>query len=181
MFGLTHNSGNRRARGMELKGQLVKALLALTIAAGVVLAGAGTAGAANYPPGNVVCNPSARTVTAYPNNSLTSWYGGRETVYFKPDLYRWNGSSWILSTATAPWLRAVADNMGVLPWHTWGGPTWYWVNSQTNGILEHWTFTVAPGYYKVVDEYNWVSTGRTIGVWASTYHTNGSSGSYCTI
>jgi hypothetical protein len=162
--------------GLTQKKHLVKALLAFALATGVVLVETGTAGAVD-PPGPVACNSGARTVTAYPNNLLTSWYGGRETVYFSPDLYKWNGSSWAIYDPTAPWLQAVANGNGVLPWHL--GGTYYWVDSRTNQILEHWTFSVAPGSYKVVDYYNWASTGQTLGVLATMY--NRSPASYCTI
>ena len=164
--------------GLTNKKHLVKALLAFALATGVVLAETGTAAAAG-PPGPVSCNSGTRTVTAYPNNRLTSWYGGRETVYFSPDLWKWNGSSWARYPSTAPWLRAVADITGVLPWHTWEGETHNWVDSRTGQILEHWVFNVPPGSYKIVDYYNWATTGQTLGVLATMY--NGSAGTYCTI
>jgi hypothetical protein len=76
-------------------------------------------------------------------------------------------------------LRAVADINGVLPSRTWQGVIYYWVDSRTNQIREHWQFSVGPGSYKIVDYYNWESTGQTLGMLATMY--NGSYSSYCTI
>jgi hypothetical protein len=80
--------------------------------------------------------------------------GASEAVYWQPDLYRWNGSSWQLYRY-APWFHAVANSRGVIS-------QWYAV---TNYPITQWKWgpLTDPGYYMVANYYQWQNGSQTSG------------------
>jgi hypothetical protein len=157
MFGLTHNSGNRRARGMDLKRGLVKVLLAVVLVGGVALAGTGTAGAsasrAAYNPYKEI-GPAATCETYFDANwqpfhrmvavSTPTMYSTRGRTYrvsWRPLLYKWNNGlrQWKLDQA-GPTIFGIASLGTPLP--------------SFNGFP-----AVAGNYYRVAIEFRWYRHG----------------------
>ena len=99
---------------------------------------------------------------------MTSISGASEAVYWQPDLYRWNGSSWQLYRY-APWFHAVATSNGVIP----GLLGFKWFAPDNNAILhQKWGYLPA-GYYTVLNYYQW-QNGSKASSW-SNYSGGGSS------
>ena len=143
--------------------------LAVIAAAAAALAVPSLASAFADPAGPVNCGfHGFNTITAYPSNDVTSWFGGRETVYFSPNLQRWNGSAWVDYDTSEPWLHATTSSARVLPMNL--GGVYYWENARGH-IQEYFTFTpLHVGAYRVVDFYYWPSSDRQLSVVASTYY-----------
>ena len=151
MIGRMHTRTNR-------KNQLVKALVALTIASGAVLAGAGTAGASSsraaYNPYKEIA-PAATCETYFNANwqpvhrmvsvvtpTMYATTGGTYRVSWQPFLYKWNSSTrkWALDQA-GPVLVGIASLGTALPSFD-GFPT------------------VAGNYYRVAVAFRWYRNGH---------------------
>lgn len=118
----------------------------------------------SYHLNSVACRDSTLLATAplggqYGN--VTSWFGGRETVYWRSQLQKKSGSGgWYLINNRQPWLKGVANAAGILPFNL--GGTYYWVNSRDNLILEHHTYVNLPaGTYRVKEYFYWPRSGVT--------------------
>jgi hypothetical protein len=167
---LTLRSSRYRVRG--LIASLIMAALACTL---LVLPSAAPAQAATlgtaYPRGFdcVVLAGAGRQVRAYPP-TMTSITGYTETVYWSPDLYRWNGSSWALYDNSKPWFNASADLNGTH--YQWTrGSTWFWPNGNPVNYAAY--NNLPAGSYAVKDYYMW-SNGWQSSAW-SPYLGGGSS------
>jgi hypothetical protein len=119
----------------------------------------------------VILSGAGRQVRAYPP-TMTSISGYTETVYWSPDLYRWNGSSWVLYDGSMPWLNASADANGT---HYQSGRygTWFWPNGNPINFA---AYNYLPAGSYAVKEYFMWSNGSQTSAWS--YYWGG--GSYCT-
>jgi hypothetical protein len=142
---------------MELKGQLVKALLALMLAGGVTLAGAGTAGASasrtSYNPyKEIVLGATCETyldanwqpfhrMVAVSTPTMYSTLGRTYRVSWRPLLYKWNSE----------WKRWTLDQ---------AGPTIVGIASLGTALPSFTGFpAVAGNYYRVRIEFRWYRNG----------------------
>lgn len=138
---------------------LTRSLVTVVLATAVLLTLlpllAKPAAAAGYATsGGFGCDTQMRRVLAFPPQ-MTSTAGQAQVVYFSPDLYRWNGSSWRLYDGSRPWYWGVANGYGVQYNANLHG-NWF---VQTNA-LRFVPFAGLPsGYYRVADYYRWGATG----------------------
>jgi hypothetical protein len=139
------------------------AIAALAVAAPV--ASASDSSLPSHSAGAVTCARGA--VSGIPSISVEApqMYGtsySSEAVGYRPALYRWNGSQWILFR-TGTWHTAVTSAGG----HITPGPLF---TGESLG-------TVGSGYYAVMIQYWWSSTGVVHNDFATRY--NGAAASYC--
>ena len=84
-----------------------------------------------------------------------------ELVKWSPDLYRWNGSAWVLYNGSAPWYQAVTSSYGYCnfqfsSWITMGG----------SPVQFHRFGALPVGYYAIKHYMQWPSLGRTHADWS---------------
>ena len=97
-----------------------------------------------------------------PNGNVTSWYGGRETVYWRSQLQQYYGGRWHIVDNHFPWLKGVANAAGILPFNLYMGSTYYWVNPKTGNPLEHHEYRGLPhGTYRVKEYFYWPRARQT--------------------
>jgi hypothetical protein len=147
-----------------MRHRLVGAVMALALGCTVlVLSSAQPAQAAlfTYQPQGFACRAGGQ-LQAFPPK-MTSVSGGLETVWWSPDLYRWNGTTWAPYDTSKPWYWAVANGNGVVNQQYTLGGTWFQPN---NFSLISATFNNLPaGYYRVLDYYAW-SNGARASAWS---------------
>ena len=103
---------------------------------------------------------------------MTSTSGGLEKVYWRPYLYRWNGSSWALWDTSLPWYYAFATGNGTV-YQQLLYSTWFKTGSGAAIVTANFG-PLYPGYYRVFNNYQW-SNGASAGSWSSV----SGGGSYC--
>ena len=137
----------------------------------------------SYRSGGAQCGitGNGRTVTAHPPmpgwGIMTSWYGGRETVYWTSVLQRYSNGYWYTVDNSRPWLTGAADARGQLFFPI---GSYYWTSTQTGWKLEHHEYSgLYSGYYRVVEYFYWRASGVTRALLTSVY--NSRSASYCTL
>lgn len=112
-----------------------------------------------------------RQVNVYPPQ-MTSISGGLEYVYWSPDLYRWNGSTWALYDNSQPWYYAFANGNGTV-YQQLLYSTWF--KTSSNAAIVSVNFgPLYPGSYAVFNTYRW-SNGASAGTWSNF----SGGGSYC--
>ena len=149
------------------------------LAAGtLVLAGTGSASAATLGTASSrgfdcrVMAGAGRQVAAYPPQ-MTSLSGNLEKVEWYAELYRWNGSSWVLYSTNpsqyywtgSAWVKYTAPQMDYAIAN--GNGTVYqqllyttWFAPNGNPVVMFAAFNNLPnGYYAVVDHYRWTNGG----------------------
>jgi len=161
-----------------MRHRLVGAVMALALGCSVLVlssaqpAQAATLGTAWTKGFSCTLAPGWRQVNAFPPQ-MTSISGAVEYVYWSPDLYRWNGTSWYLYDGSKPWYWAWANSNGVVYRPDQPG-TWFAPN---NIGIQYAPYNNLPaGSYKVVDYYRW-SNGATSSAWS---YFRGDGGPYCT-
>jgi hypothetical protein len=111
---------------------------------------------------------TSHTVRVYPPTGVNSTNGGLETVYWSPDLYRWNGTAWVLYNGSQPWYWAVANTGGLT--RDVSGYVWHAPNNFGQTVVVY--NNLPAGYYAVRSYlYNWGW------VWSLVYGTT--STNYC--
>ena len=102
-------------------------------------------------------------------SKAVSCYDAQE-VRWSPDLYRWNGSSWVLYNRSAPWYAALTSSGGYCYMQAFYG---YWWNTVTYRTLLFHRFGSLPrGYYYAIKNYMyWRSLGRTHVQWSDVFRT----------
>ena len=81
-------------------------------------------------------------------------YGGWETAYWSPDLFRYTSTGWKLYDATKPWYSVAVNANGM---QTVNGIRWY---ARTNGTMSPTNVppsfnNLPPGYYAIKQFYQW--------------------------
>jgi hypothetical protein len=102
-----------------------------------------------------------RYMRSYRN--VTCWNG--ELVKWSPDLYRWNGRSWVLYDGTAPWYQAVTSNSGYCPF-AYGA---VWLAPNGGAITFRRIGKLPIGYYAVLHYMYWATLGRTHTEWSNVF------------
>jgi hypothetical protein len=120
---------------------------------------------------NCLIGSWGRQVNVYPPQ-MTSISGGLEAVYWSPDLYRWNGSNWVLYDGSKPWFYAFANSNGTV-YQSLLYSTWFTKGSNAAIISVNFG-PLHPGYYRVFNYYSW-SNGASASSWSNT----SGGGSYC--
>lgn len=104
-----------------------------------------------------------------PNGNVTSWYGGRETVFWRSQLQAYWGGQWHIVDNSFPWLKGAVSAAGILPFNL--GGVYYWVNSRTNNILEHHEYRgLSHGSYRVKEYFYWPASKQTRSSYARYYN-----------
>jgi hypothetical protein len=146
------------------------AALGLSVAAP---AASQAAGASTY---GFVCNGSYNWVREnWPNIKADT--STNINVYFKTDLYRWNGASWV-RVSVGPWYNGVSNSQGRKSLGTFGGLPYYFV-TMSGGIPPQLgaTYTnLTDGYYAVYEYYQAGSQ-----TWSNWSVVNGTTSTYCAI
>jgi hypothetical protein len=107
--------------------------------------------------------------------NMVSWYGGLESVRWSPDLYRWNGSQWVLYDGSKPWYQASVNRYGLL---TGSGQTGspIWQNTSTRKWVPNdggpSFYNLPRGYYMVAEHYWWMKPNVAHSQWAYFNDTN---------
>ena len=119
-------------------------------------------------------------VSAKPPGVFAPYYGGLETVWWKADLYRWNGSGWA-HVSTMDWHQAATSQYGLRPYNGLTGGE-IWMNSRSRNMLrnDQWIRWggLSRGHYTIMNRYYWQASG----VHHSEQGFYGTTGySYCTI
>lgn len=148
------------------------AMLALLTAAmiglGAAPASAATLGTAWASP--FYCDYSYGDTVYLNPPTMTSISGASEYVYWQPDLYIWNGSSWQLYYY-GPWYHAKATSYGV----SVGLMGFKWFAYDNNAILQQKWGNLPAGYsYAVKNYYQWQN-----GTQASSWSSYSTGASYC--
>jgi hypothetical protein len=164
----------RTLRSLRMRHRLVGAVMALALGCTVlVLSSAQPAqAAATYRSNGFGCGNwgAGRQVNAYPPQ-MTSVSGALEMVYWSPDLYRWNGTTWAPYDTSKPWYYAAATSNGVVTQQLRFG-AWFQPNDTP---LNFAIFRpLHSGYYAVVDYYRW-SNGASTSAWSYVRSTNSGS------
>lgn len=134
-----------------------------------------------YRTNGVSCSGSMVTAVAplagqYGN--MTSWYGGRETVYWRSQLQVYRSGTWYVANNGQPWLTGVANAAGILPFYI--GSTYYWVNSRNKlSLNQHRYWNLAAGIYRVKEYFYWQRSGVIKAGYPNRY--NGQAASFCQI
>lgn len=160
----------RRGLRRTFTSLLVAALTILGIGLGAGPASALQLGTAWANPFSCTYSSYGRMVTAMPPQ-MSSISGAMETVYWRPDLYRWNGSSWQLYSYGS-WYHANADINGTHYQSLLSG-TWFNSNNFPKVSGHQWT-SLPTGYYEVLNRYQW-QNGATASGWSP--YSGG--GNYC--
>ncbi|KOF10492.1 hypothetical protein AC739_09060 [Planococcus glaciei] len=122
-------------------------------------------GEGNWPShavGSMSC--AGKIVKAEPPRYVTAWKGREtDTVFWKPVLYRYNGSKYEQFKSLAEWPGyAYVTLYGFNP-NTKPG----WRNTSNDGRLNFTSFKSLPsGSYKILNQIHWVSTGATHTEWS---------------
>lgn len=101
-------------------------------------------------------------VRAFTPRSAVAWEGrSTDTVFWNPILYRFNGQQYVqwesLNYPAYAYVTPYGFNRSLQAG---------WRSSTTNNIIRTAAFTnVPPGYYKVLNQIHWVSTGVTHSEW----------------
>ena len=129
-------------------------------------------GTAQARPFNCVANDAynGNEVFALPPQ-MTTVSGQLDNVYWSPDLWRWNGNAWAPYDTSKPWAQAAADRNGTI-YSPAGGVTWF--RPPTITVRAFIFANLTPGYYLVVDYYQWENGARR-----SAYVPYSQGGSYC--
>ncbi len=89
-----------------------------------------------------------------------------ELVKWSPDLYRWNGTSWVLYDGRAPWYQAVTSIYGYCQ------PTTYaaaWTAPSGMSVMFHRFGGLPTGYYAIKNYMYWASLNRTHADWSNVF------------
>jgi hypothetical protein len=168
---------SRRRRRRRLR-RVVVALTAVLTAGSVAMSTEASAalalGTAYWKP--FQCSVDAangRAVTAKAP-TMTSVTGGLENVWWRADLYRWNGYNFVPYNTSKPWATAAANGSGTV-YSAVAGSSWL-IPPGTPLAGMSW-LQLPSGYYRVLDHYYWERTGGQASAWP------GYSGGtyYCTI
>ncbi|WKA59456.1 hypothetical protein QWY16_04685 [Planococcus shenhongbingii] len=122
-------------------------------------------GEGNWPShavGSMSC--AGKMVKAAPPRFVTAWKGREmDTVFWKPVLYRYNGSKYEQYKSLADWPGyAYVTLYGFNP-DTKPG----WRNTSNDGKLNFTSFKSLPtGSYKILNQIHWVSSGSTHTEWS---------------
>ena len=145
-------------------------LAALTQAAKPAFAVAGAGTATSY---GFQCSSQYHWVRQYFPN-MTSISGGIETTYFWTDLYRYNGSTWVL-WARKGWYSGASNSYGRLELTQ---PSVYWSlnGGAISGYYDGWN-NLPSGHYATKEYYQWAN-GASASRWS---FVKGTGASYCTI
>jgi hypothetical protein len=109
-------------------------------------------------------------VYAAPPN-MTTVSGQLDNVYWHPDLYRWNGTTWVAWITSKPWAQAAAGSNGTVSSPV-AGATWF---IPPTAPIHYLGFVHLPaGYYAMLDRYQWEN-----GVRGSTFVPYNQGGYYC--
>jgi hypothetical protein len=131
------------------------------------------AGAGNATSLGFQCSSQYHWVRQYLPN-MTSISGGIEKTYFWTDLYRYNGSTWVL-WARRGWYNGASNSYGKL---LLTAPSVYWSlnGGAVSGNYDGWN-NLPSGHYATKEYYQW-QNGASASRWS---FVNGSGASYCTI
>jgi hypothetical protein len=117
------------------------------------------------------------TIRSYPARDMRSVSGNWETVKWSSDLFKWNGSSWVLVDGSKPWLVARANAYGL---GTYSLPniglygTWFRDGNYGGAPVSFLPYTnLTRGYYAVKEYFRWTSTGQTHVHWSTFSNPNG--------
>lgn len=101
-------------------------------------------------------------IRAFTPRSAVAWTGrSTDTVFWNPILYRFNGQQYVQWSSLNYPAYAYVTPYGFNRSLKAG-----WRSSSTNNIIRSAAFTnVPPGYYKVLNQIHWVSTGVTHSEW----------------
>lgn len=139
---------------------------------------------ANDPSAASAYSPSARSYgfTCSSNGWVKNWFPSIATtsatpqnVYFRSDLYRWNGSQWTFY-ASKGWYGGASNQYGRLALGTFFGVPYYFVLG-SGVVFDGAVFNNLPrGYYRTAEYYS--ASGST---WSRWSFVNGSSAAWCAI
>ncbi len=104
----------------------------------------------------------ARVMRPYQN--VTCRVG--ELVKWSPDLYRWNGTSWVLYDGRAPWYQAVTSIYGYCQPTTFAAA---WSAPNGMSVLFHRFGALPPGYYAIKNYMYWASPNRSHADWSDVF------------
>lgn len=112
--------------------------------------------------GSMSC--SGKIVKAEPPGYVTAWKGREaDTVFWKPVLYRYNGSKYTQYKSLTDWpgyayVTLYGFNQNAKPG---------WRNTSNDGKLHYTSFKSLPaGSYKILNQIHWVSNGKTHTEWS---------------
>ncbi len=95
------------------------------------------------------CSDYYNKISANFPSDIRSWYSNWETVYWSPDLYKWNGSNWQRVNSSWPWYHNVGSPQGL---------RFYWQTpSNAQAVTPPGWNNLSPGYYAVKQFYAWES------------------------
>ena len=148
---------------------LARPLLALTASLALLGAGAQQAqaspasgvpyheiGAWGHDSNGLKTNPPRSMGPSYQRNCRNG-----ELVKWSPDLYRWNGSQWVLYNGQAPWYQAVTSSYGYC-----GFAQGTWLAPNMSGLGFHRFGTLPIGHYAIKNYMYWPNLGRTHADWS---------------
>jgi hypothetical protein len=171
----------RTLGSLRMRHRLIGAVVALALGCTVLVlssaqpAQAATLGGAWSNGFSCVVGSGGRQVNAYPPQ-MTSVSGGLERVEWSPDLYRWNGTAWVLYDGTKPWYYAYATGNGTVYQQLLYG-TWFAPNG-TALIFASYGYLPA-GYYMVAEYYRWYRGTTVVKTASSWSYVRGTSSSSC--
>jgi hypothetical protein len=181
MVGNTNDRLGRLAGSMGKRGLrsfAVAALVVLTTAAS--LSSPSASRAASFPyhqAGNTQCtnSTSGRIVRTFAPTQMMSVSGAIENVRWSSDLYRYNGSAWVLWNGNAPWLYGAANQSGLINMDNLSGLKWL---NGANGFQNSFSYGNLPaGSYAIREYYWWSDAGVSTNEYSNLY--NGITTSYC--
>jgi hypothetical protein len=121
------------------------------------------------------CSANHWVQNNFPN--MTSISGAIEKTYFRADLYRWNGSTWVF-VASRGWYAGASNGNGKLALGNFFGVPYYWLLNNGAVIDQGAVFSnLQSGYYKTAEYYQW-QNGAKASRWS---FVNGSGAQYCYI
>jgi hypothetical protein len=138
--------------------------LALALAIAAFAASPAAADGTGFPGhqiGAVECGPGY-VKTLHPRSMVPTSptdFRNPEEVQWSPDLWRWNGASWVLHDGSRPWYRAYTSSTGYFQ-TSYTASAWQAI--PTNAPLLHVAYSyLPPGYYAIRNYLWWGWLGRT--------------------
>jgi hypothetical protein len=144
---------------MNLQRIVVTILSLAAISAATMASDASTASAASvapcHRPGAALTRSQIdpyflrRMIDVETPRALCSFSGTVEYVLWRTDLYRWNGSSWILYDSSMPWDYTQAN------YTAWNG---VWQTTSGAYATDQIFYPKDPGYYRALQYFYWSSS-----------------------
>lgn len=167
---------------------LTAALVTVGLTTAMAPPSAGAQTVPSHVSGGSTCYSDRSILTLSPKQ-MVSWTGTTqvESVYWRADLYRWNGSAWLKYDTSAAWQSGTANGWGlVMP--PYSNTYWHAGTQETIGVgwgTGHTSWSLRSGYYRVADVYKWVGPGfftpDSPGVAVYTQWTTMNGATYCQI